>query len=184
MKKRIAETSTQFVGNGELTPCKDGKDSWIIKQMEKGKPIPGINVDKNDEQHWRFAAKSKRVASKLVSASEMFQIDKYFKQLSSTSSTNFRFKLNWSLKGEFDGASIRDLSLVKELLFTRVNNDFAEINKSFTTNLESLDEIMIDFASTSLICEAVISVEVNIVTDVKRIIEKLQALGFQGGELN
>jgi hypothetical protein len=34
MKKKIAEVSTQFVGNGELTPVKDKKDSWIYKQMQ------------------------------------------------------------------------------------------------------------------------------------------------------
>lgn len=183
MKKRKAEVSTQFVGNGELTPASGKKDSWIYKQMQQGKPQPGIKIDKSDETHWRFAAKCRKTASKVVLASEVLKIDKYFKQLSSTSANNFRFELKWTLNGEFDGASIQDLALVKELLFTRINNDFEKINATFAVNLERLNEIAIDFTTSSLVGEGVIAIQVNIVTDVKRIIEKLQEIGFQGGEL-
>lgn len=182
MKKKTSSISAPFVGNGKLTEYKNKKDSWIYNQMETGEVEPGIKIDKSNENQWRFASKCRKVASKLAIASETFTINKYVKQLSSTSNHNYRFALKWFLTGNFDGASINELGLVKEMLFTKVNADFSIINADFDTSLEQMGEVSIDFATSSLICEAVVSIEVNIVTDVKNILSKFIKLDFETGD--
>ena len=180
-KKQANEIPT--VGNGKLTEYKDKKDSWILKQIKNGKQGDGIKIDKSDDEHWRFASKCRKVASKIVCSSETFVVDKTAKQLSSTTNTNFRFHLKWSLTGEFDGASLNELSIVKEMLFARVNNDIENLNYIFTTKLEKIGEVCIDFSSSCLFCEAVIGIEVNIVTNVSNIIEQIRRLGFDTGDV-
>ena len=180
MKKKAS--TVPFVGNGKLTEYKDKKDSWIMKQMKDGKPGDGIKIDKSDENHWRFASKCRKFASKIVCASETFVIEKKAKQISSTSNNNFRFQLKWSLNGDFDGATLNELAIVKEMLFARVNSDIESLNYLFSTRMEKIGEVSIDFASSSLFCEAVISVEVNIITNASNIIEKIRNLGFDTGD--
>lgn len=183
MKKKTSSISAPFVGNGKLTEYSDKKDSWILNQMETGKYEPGIKIDKSEENHWRFASKCRRVASKLAIASETFTVNKYVKQLSSSSNHNYRFALKWSLTGDFDGTSINELGLVKEMLFTKVNGDMGRINTQFTTSLEHMSEVSIDFATSSLICEAIISIEVNIVTDANNILNQFSKLDFEVGDV-
>lgn len=178
--KKIA-TSSPFSGNGKLIEFKNKKDSWISRQLEDGKPEGGIAIDKSDKDHWRFASKCRKIASIIV-ASESFVIDKKVKQISSTSNHDFRFQLKWTLNGEFDGASLNELSLVKEMLFARVNSDFEKLNYMFSTKLEKMGEISIDFVTSSLFCEAVIGIEVNIVTDVSNILGKFRDMGFDTGD--
>lgn len=180
--KKIQANEIPTVGNGKLTEYKGKKDSWIMKQMKDGKPGDGIKIDKSDDEHWRFASKCRKVASKIVCASETFVVDKKAKQLSSTSNTNFRFHLKWSLSGEFDGVSLNELSIVKEMLFARVNSDIENLNYLFTTQMEKIGEVCIDFASSCLFCEAVIGIEVNIVTNVSNIIEQIRKFGFDTGD--
>jgi hypothetical protein len=45
-----------------------------------------------------------------------------------------------------------------------------------------MGEVSIDFASSSLICEAIIDVEVNVVTNVSNILEHFKSLGFDMGD--
>lgn len=182
MKRKRTSSEAPFVGNGHLTDYKTKKDSWILKQIEDGKPNNGIKIDKSDEQHWRFASKCRKIASKLVSASETFTIDKFVKQLSSTSNHNYRFYLKWSLIGEFNGASLNELAMVKEMLFARINGDVEKLNYLLNLKLERMGEVSIDFSSSSLICEAIIDVEVNVVTNVSNILEHFKSLGFDTGD--
>lgn len=180
MKRKA--NSIPFVGNGKLTEYKKKNDSWIVKQMDDGKPGNGITIDKSDEEHWRFASKCRKVASKIVCASETLVIDKKAKRISSTSNNNFRFHLKWSLSGDFNGASLNELNIVKEMLFAKVNSDIQSLNYLFSTTLEKLGEVSIDFSSSSLFCEAVIGIEVNIITDISVILDKIRGLGFDTGD--
>ena len=68
------------------------------------------------------------------------------------------------------------------MLFARVNSDIENLNYLFTTQMEKIGVVCIDFASSCLFCEAVIGIEVNIVTNVSNIIEQIRKFGFDTGD--
>lgn len=179
-KRRKASIMAPFVGNGKLTDYKDKSDSWIYDQMTKKEVKPGITVNKDD--FIRFSAIKNKIASKLVFANEMIQVVKEAKQLSSTTTSNYRFALCWRLSGSINGSSIEELNLVKELLWSKVDSDIQELSFVFNATLEKIGKVKIDMDKMNLFCESVLSFEVNILSDDKKIREAIKNLGFDFGE--
>lgn len=179
MKKRNANFDTTFVGNGKLTPYKKKSDSWIWGQIETGKADPGIKVDQSGD--YTKVAKLKRIASNIVASSESIIISRFAKQRSSTSTNNYRFSLKWTLSGDLDGATIDEIEMASNLLQSRVDADLQSLKDEFTTSLEKQSIIMVDFTKKRLFAEALVSFDVNIMTDDAKIKEAITGLGFEFG---
>ena len=179
-KKRYASVIAPFIGNGTLKEYKDKKDSWIIKQIEDGKVEPGISVSKDD--FIRFSSIKKKIASKIVLSSNYVEIVKEGKQLSSTTTNNYRYLLRWTLKGDINNSTVNEINLVKDLLWSKVDNDIQELSFKFNTSLDKMSEVKIDFENRNLYCECVLIFTVNILTDSEKILDELKKSDFIFGE--
>jgi len=179
MKKRKADISSPFIGNGKLTPYSKKSDSWIWNQVDTGKVDPGIKVVK-DKDFTRLS-KLKRIASNIVASSESIVISRFAKQRSSTSTNNYRFSLKWTLHGDLDGATIEEIEMASNLLTSRVEADLGSLKDDFTTSLEKQSNISVDFEKKRLFADALVSFDVNIMTDDSKIKEAIVKLGFDFG---
>ena len=182
-KKRRASVVPSFVGNGELTEYSKKTDSWIYNQIQKGKYAPGIKVDSED--FIRFSMIKNKIAASIVFANEMIQVVKKAKQLSSTTTNNYRFELNWRLVGDINNSTIDELNLVKELLWSKIDSDVQELSFEFKASVEKMGKVRVDFDTKNLTCGCVLAFEVNILANCEKIIEFIKNLGFDfGDELN
>lgn len=159
IKKSNFGNNSGFIGNGKLTDYKkDG--SWIMKQIEKGwKNVDrSITVNKKDD-YVRFT----RIASKIVK----FDIDKKYKKLESTSNTNYRFALKWSLSGDLNGSTMKDLNLMQEFLFNEVERDYQKMISVLKAEFEFIGQAVVDFNTKAIKVEAIISFksDINITQD-------------------
>lgn len=86
----------------------------------------------------------KRIASKIITASEDYKIIKYYKILNKNQNyISIAFKLY--LFGKLDGCSINDLNLVKEFLLNRFYSDCKKIEEFYEINLQYITDVCIDF---------------------------------------
>lgn len=87
---------------------------------------------------------AKRVASKIVTASEEIKIVKYFNILQKyEDSVTVALKL--CLFGELDGSSISDLNLVKEFLLNRSDSDLRNLSSYYDMQVEYVGDVCVDF---------------------------------------
>lgn len=178
-RKRIASSRSSFTGNGRLTPYKDKKDSWVWGQILSGKVNPGIKTNRKDGH--LILAKLKRMAFNIIASDETIVISRYAKQRSSTSTNNYRFALKWTLGGDLEGATINELEMSSNLLQSRVEADLASLKDNYTTSLEKQSAVSVDFIKKRLFVDALVSFDVNIMTDETKIRDTIQELGFDFG---
>ena len=55
LKKAEVSSDGSFIGDGKLTPAKDSKDSWIMKQIIDKQIIPGIKRKRDKEGLLKFS---------------------------------------------------------------------------------------------------------------------------------
>lgn len=109
--------STPAIGQGQIEELQNPKDGWIMKQIEFGKPIPGIKVEQGVDSI-RFASKINKIASAIGD----FNIKRSFHRKNDGSIAFF-----YSIKGSFEHATIQQIDLVKELLFSKFTDDYETI---------------------------------------------------------
>jgi len=116
MKQLIGKNT--IPGSGELDPVENGHDSWIMKQIETGEPIPSIQVEQGMNDTIRFAHKINRIALAIGD----YNLRRFFHQKSDGSIAFF-----YSIKGSFEHATINQIKLIKELLFAKFADDYQTI---------------------------------------------------------
>ena len=87
---------------------------------------------------------AKRVASKIVTASEEIKIVKYFNILQK-SEDYVTVALKLCLFGELDGSSISDLNLVKEFLLSRIDADLKNLSSYYDMQVGYVGDVCVDF---------------------------------------
>ena len=112
MKNITATTAPS--GNGKFVPIENGKESWIVQQIESGEPIPGIKVE-NGLDSIRFANRTNKIAAALGE----YNLKRSFHRKGDGS-----FAFFYSIKGSFEHATIHQLDLIKELLFAKFQDDY------------------------------------------------------------
>lgn len=108
------KTASAFIGQGKSEELKNPKDGWIMKQIEFGKPIPGVSAEQGIDSI-RFASRINKIASAIGE----FNIKRSFHRKNDGLIAFF-----YSIKGSFEHATIQQIALVKELLFSKFTDDY------------------------------------------------------------
>ena len=182
MKRKRIAYFVPFIGDGELTPYNERKDSWIMNQMDSGKVKPGIDV--TEDGFIRFSMLKKRIAAKLVLASdETIIISRQAKTLSSTSANNYRFQLQWKLNGDLNNSTINEVVMVSDLLMSKSSADLQDINCQYVCSIEKDTYPRLDIENKCLVVNTVVTFDVSILADNAKIKASLESMGFVFGDL-
>lgn len=103
---------------------------------------------------------AKKVASKIVTASEDIKIIKYFNILQENEDS-VTVALKLCLFGELDGSSITDLNLVKEFLLNRYYSDLKSLYSYYDMTVEYMGDVCIDFNKNCVRLQALINVNTD-----------------------
>lgn len=182
-KKILAGIQAPYAGNGKLTIYKNKNDSWIYRQMKNGEYEPGIDVLEDDTGNIKFAKVARRLTADTASERCGFYFDKSYEQLSSVSSTAYRFKLSWLLKSNSDGMNVDEINVLSSLLVLKCDDDLQKLNVNFNISMTDIFQpSFVDFDIRCIQCCAIISIENNINLDRERIFQYFDKLGFSSGE--
>lgn len=176
IKKSNFGGESGFIGNGELTDYrKDG--SWIMNQIDKGwqNVRRGITVNNDKDDHIRFS----RIASKVMQASKEFKIVKNYKKLEPLSRADYRFALRWSVSGDLNGSTLKDLNVIQELLINELERDYMKMQSALNAKFDFVGEAVVDFNKNVIKIESIISFESDINNDEEKIINFLGKIDFQ-----
>lgn len=183
-EKKISNDIAPYQGNGNMAESiyKTKKDSWMWRQMQNGKPEPGITITENAYGNIRFSKIVRKVASKIAFASENLFLEKTCKQLDSGSGSQYKFYLEWAYTGEFSGTSVNEFNVIVELLTAKQNADLQMINYHLNIQGDDFIEAKIDFENSRVYCAAIIQVPVSTSNGEKNIFDCLAKAGFDTGD--
>ncbi len=126
----------------EFRPLNDGHGSWIMHQLESGRPLPAIRVELTPEDTIRFAHRTNRIAA----AVEDYRITRSFHRHNDGKS----YALFYSVKGSFEHATISEIKLIQELLLAKFEDDYQLILCEFEPILQRQLETRISFRKSAI----------------------------------
>lgn len=113
MKQIVAKGGN--LGSGTSTEVQDPhEDSWALKQIREGQVIPGIKVEQGLETI-RFASRINRIAC----AAGNFTFSRTFHRKKDGCIAFF-----YSIKGSFEHSTVKQLDLLKEMLYNQFSDDY------------------------------------------------------------
>lgn len=133
LKKADISCDGGFVGNGKLTPAKESKDSWVIKQIVDKKIIPAIKRKRDKDGLLRFSSKNCG-----VKFSSLKEITENILHSFSSVEKNYSFvkdgkyfcvRMAWTVKvfSDDDFLELKDISYYSELVTKSAKKDISSL---------------------------------------------------------
>ncbi len=127
-------------GSGRSEEIADGHDGWIMRQIESGRPEPGIRVDRRMDTI-RFSHRISRIASAVGD----YGLKRFYHRRSDGSIAFF-----YSVKGSFEHVTVEQLKLIGELLCARFCDDCQTTFFEYAPILQRMLEVKVSFQHSSV----------------------------------